>query len=54
MFKIAVDGEVPLLGVALFVLAVVGWIFMGKGETEARQQFEGDAAYADRATAASG
>jgi hypothetical protein len=41
--KVAVDGEVPLLGVALTILAVVGWYFMGKGKSEARQQFDGDA-----------
>ena len=43
--KVAVDGEIPLLGVALVVLAVVGWYFMGKGQTEARKQFESDAGY---------
>jgi hypothetical protein len=42
-FKVSVDGEIPLLGVALMILAVVGWYFMGKGQTEARQQFDGDA-----------
>ena len=45
-FKVAVDGQIPLLGVALLILAAVGWHFMGKGRTEARQQFDGDAAYA--------
>jgi hypothetical protein len=44
-FKLAVDGEIPLLGAALLVLAGVGWYFMGKGETEARQQFDGDSGY---------
>lgn len=44
-FKVAVDGQIPLLGAALLVLAVVGWYFMGKGQTEARQQFDGDAGY---------
>jgi hypothetical protein len=44
-FKLAVDGEVPLLGAALLVLAGVGWYFMGKGETEAKQQFDGDSGY---------
>jgi len=44
-FKVAVDGEVPLLGAAVFILAVVGWILMGKGERDAQQQFEGDAGY---------
>lgn len=40
-----VDGQVPLLGVALLILAAVGWYFMGKGATEAKQQFERDAGY---------
>jgi hypothetical protein len=39
---VAVRGAVPLLGVALLVLAAVGWYFMGKGATEAKQQFDGD------------
>ncbi|MBT2134729.1 hypothetical protein KK137_10320 [Croceibacterium sp. LX-88] len=43
VFKVTVDGEIPLLGLALMILAVVGWIFMGKGEKEARQQFDADA-----------
>ncbi|MBO9517729.1 MAG: hypothetical protein J7493_06645 [Porphyrobacter sp.] len=42
VFKVTVDGEIPLLGVALLLLAVVGWVLMGKGEKEARQQFEAD------------
>ena len=41
----AIDGQVPLLGLGLMVLAAVGWFFMGKGETEAKAQFEGDAGY---------
>lgn len=36
---------VPMLGVALLILAVVGYIFMGKGRREAQAQFEGDAGY---------
>jgi hypothetical protein len=39
------DGQIPFLGVALLILAVVGWIFMGKGQAEAKQQFDGDAGY---------
>jgi hypothetical protein len=50
-FKLSVDGEIPLLGVALLILAVVGWIFMGKGEKEAKQQFDGDAGYTGTAAA---
>ncbi|KTE38810.1 MULTISPECIES: hypothetical protein [unclassified Sphingopyxis] len=38
-------GGVPLLGVALLILSVVGYIFMGKGASEAKAQFEGDAGY---------
>lgn len=44
-FKLAVDGEIPLLGAGLLVLAAVGWYFMGKGETEAKQQFDNDSGY---------
>ncbi len=38
-------GGVPLLGVALLILAAVGYIFMGKGQREAQEQFDGDASY---------
>ena len=41
-FKVAVDGEIPMLAAALLVLAVVGWVMMGKGEKEAKAQFDGD------------
>ena len=51
VFMIATKGAVPMLGVALMVLAGVGWYFMGKGQTEASQQFEGDAGYAGPAAA---
>jgi hypothetical protein len=44
-FTIAVRGGVPLLGAALFVLSVVGYIFMSKGQREAQEQFDGDAGY---------
>ena len=43
--KVAVDAEIPLLGVALLILAVLGWYYMGKGQTEANRQFEGDKGY---------
>jgi hypothetical protein len=43
VFTLATRGGVPLLGVALLILAGVGWYFMGKGETEAKRQFEADA-----------
>lgn len=44
-FKVSVDGEIPLLGVGLLILAAVGWYFMGKGAKEASQQFDQDAGY---------
>ena len=40
---IAARGAVPMLGVALLVLSAVGWYFMGKGQAEAKQQFDSDA-----------
>ncbi len=40
--RIAVDGYVPVLGILLLILGVVGYIFMGKGEREAKAQFDGD------------
>ena len=50
---IAARDAVPMLGVALLVLSAVGWYFMGKGQTDAKQQFDGDADYTGRrATAA--
>ena len=48
-FTLATKGGVPLLGVAMLILAGVGWYFMGKGETEAKAQFEGDAGYSGSA-----
>jgi len=45
IFMIAVRGGVPLLGAALLVLSIVGYIFMGKGQREAQEQFDGDAGY---------
>lgn len=44
-FTIAVRGGVPLLGAALFILSVVGYIFMSKGQREAQEQFDCDAGY---------
>jgi hypothetical protein len=50
---IVARGGVPMLGVALLILAALGWYFMGKGQTEAKQQFDGDAGYTrPKATAA--
>ena len=46
VFKLAVDAEIPLLGVALLILAVLGWYYMGKGAKEANAQFASDAGYA--------
>lgn len=45
IFTIAVRGGVPLLGAALLILSVVGYIFMSKGQREAQAQFDGDAGY---------
>ena len=42
---LALEGGLPLLGVALAVIGTAGWIFMRKGQTEARQQFEADAGH---------
>lgn len=42
---VATRGGVPLLGVALLILAIVGYIFMGKGQREAQEHFDGDAGY---------
>jgi hypothetical protein len=43
VFMVLAEDRIPMLGVALFILAVVGWYFMGKGAKEAKAQFEGDA-----------
>ena len=43
--RIAVDGDAPVLGILLLILGIVGYIFMGKGEREARTQFDGDGGY---------
>jgi len=45
IFTIAVRGGVPLLGAALLILSVVGYIFMSKGQREAQAQFDADAGY---------
>ena len=50
-FKVSVDGEIPLLGLGLMILAAVGWFLMGKGQTESKAQFDGDAAFAGPAAA---
>lgn len=46
------DGDIPMLGVALLILAAIGWYFMGKGAAEAKAQFEGDAGYSPAASEA--
>ena len=38
-------GGVPLLGVALLLLAILGYVFMRKGQADAQAQFDGDASY---------
>jgi hypothetical protein len=45
IFRVMIDGNVPMLGVALFILAVVGYIFMSKGAREAKAQFDEDGGY---------
>ena len=42
---LATRGGVPLLGVALLILSVVGYIFMSKGQREAQTQFDSDVGY---------
>ena len=41
-----IDGQVPLLAILLMILSVAGFIFMSKGEKDAKAQFDGDAGYA--------
>jgi hypothetical protein len=48
---IAARGAVPMLGVALLILAALGWYFMGQGQAEAKRQFDGDAGYPGPAAA---
>lgn len=37
--------SISLLGVAMIVLSVLGWHFMGKGKREAEAQFDGDTGF---------
>lgn len=48
-FMVLAEGRVPMLAVALLILAVVGFVLMGKGEREAKAQFDGDGGYASPA-----
>jgi hypothetical protein len=41
--RVTTEGDVPLLGVGLLILAVVGFVLMGKGANEAKAQFDSDA-----------
>ena len=50
--KLFTDAAVPLLGVGMLILATVGWVLMGKGQREAREQFDADSAYGGIAPAA--
>jgi hypothetical protein len=43
--RLATEGDVPLLAILLLILGVVGYIFMGKGEREAKAQFDGDGSH---------
>lgn len=44
--KIVTAGGVPLLGVGMIVLAIVGYVMMSKTKREAKTQFEADAGHA--------
>lgn len=48
---IVARGGVPMLGVALLILAALGWYFMGQGQAEAKRQFDGDADHTGPKTA---
>lgn len=50
--RLSTDGKIPMLGIALLILALVGYVLMNKGHREAKQQFEGDSAHAPAAAAA--
>lgn len=41
--RVAIDDGVPLLGVGLVILGIVGWFFMRGGSRDTRAQFDGDA-----------
>ena len=45
-FMVLAEGRVPMLAVALMILAVIGYVVMGKGEREAKALFDGDAGHA--------
>lgn len=45
--KVAVDGELPFLGVILMLFGAFGWFMTSKGGKEARAQFDSDAARSD-------
>jgi len=38
-------GGIPLLGAAVLVLCAAGWYFLGRGQVEAKKQFDGDAGH---------
>lgn len=42
--RVTTQGDIPLLAVALIILAVVGYSLLSKTEREAKQQFERDSA----------
>jgi len=45
VLRLFVDGGIPVLGLALLILSVVGWFLMGKGQAEAKHQFDADGGY---------
>lgn len=50
--RVSMDGQVPMLGVALLILAITGYVLMNKGHREAQRQFDGDTAYPSAAAIA--
>lgn len=49
--KLFTEGGIPLLGIGMLILAIVGWTLMGKGQRESQQQFEDDAGHGASAAA---
>jgi hypothetical protein len=45
VLRVMTEGDVPLLGALLMVLAIVGYVFMSKGARETKEQFEQDGGF---------